>query len=80
MFVQVEGTHNFTMESEIDSRKQVAQDAVNTTAAVALDTTLPAFTNDGKSSPSNDEGSVGVLVQKKRRTQVDLFLPTETRH
>lgn len=78
VFVQVKGTHSFAMESEIDSRKQVAQDAVNTAAAVAVDTTLPELTNDGKSSASNDEGSV--WVQKKRRTQVDLFLSTETGH
>ncbi|KAL1442727.1 hypothetical protein MTO96_030658 [Rhipicephalus appendiculatus] len=43
-------------------------------AAAAMDTTPPAPTNDDETSPTNDDGSVWVLVQKKRRMQADLLI------
>ncbi|KAH7969727.1 hypothetical protein HPB52_021695 [Rhipicephalus sanguineus] len=48
------------------------------TAAAAMDTTPPALTNHDETSPSNEDGSAWVLVQKKRRTQADLLESTKT--
>ncbi|KAL3195699.1 hypothetical protein MRX96_001820 [Rhipicephalus microplus] len=59
------------MENSIDPPGKVTENAVNTAAAAAIDTTLPAPTND-KTSPSKDDDSACVLVQKKRCTEADL--------
>ncbi|KAH6938987.1 hypothetical protein HPB50_015348 [Hyalomma asiaticum] len=73
-------TYDFAMESEIDSREQAAEDTANTTATAAMKTALPAATNDGDTSPSNDEGSPWVLVEKKTHTQADLLLGHRSDH
>ncbi|KAL1487105.1 hypothetical protein MTO96_031115 [Rhipicephalus appendiculatus] len=62
------------MANTIDPPENVTEDAVNTAAAAARDTTPRASANDDETSPSNDDGSAWVLVQKKRRTQADLLV------
>ncbi|KAH7952567.1 hypothetical protein HPB52_024021 [Rhipicephalus sanguineus] len=66
------------MENATDSPEKVTDSAVNMTAAAAMDTTPPAPTNDDETSPSNEDGSAWVLVQKERRTQADLLQGTKT--
>ncbi|KAH6932487.1 hypothetical protein HPB50_006301 [Hyalomma asiaticum] len=61
----LEGTHDFAMEGEIGSPEQAVENAANTTATAAVDTTPPAPTDDGETSLSNDEGSAWVLQGAK---------------